>query len=251
MSGSTAIDFYHHHPHIEDEEDVPYRAGDQVRKIFDMFDPVIEFMDTGWGDVVKFYAWATDSRDMAAFDAVIGERFASLPEHPPTLSVDIDALSGPAARLELEMISTRGPRPDPGAPATDPDPVVEILHPHPEKAPLIPYAPVIRVADAPLHFLSGIGPAPAGLRVSLPDDIHSQMRTLMDNLDSQLEGLGLRWQNVVKIIQQVTDMRESEAVALALAERYGTAWTPARTTTEVDALPVAGARIQLDVILAG
>lgn len=251
MSGSTAIDFYHHHPHIEDEEDVPYRASGQVRKIFDMFDPVLEFMDVGWGDVVKLYVWATDSRDLPAFDSVIAERLAGLAEHPPTTTVDIDALSGPPARLELEMIATRGPRPDPEATPTDPAPVIEILHPRPERAHLLSAAPAIRVADAPLHFLSGVGPLPAGQDGGLPDDILVQTRMLMDNLDVQLAALGLGWGNVVKTIRQVTDLREADAIGVALAERYGTSWTPAGTLTQVDALPVRGARVQLDVIVAG
>jgi len=249
MSGSTAIEFYHHHPHIEDEEDVPYRASGQVAKIFDMFDPVLDFMRVGWGDVVKFYEWATDSRDLAAFDAEIGRRFAGLSEHPPRTTVDIDALSGPPARLELEMIATRGSTAD--APAGPHSPVVEILHPQPEKSYLLPYAPAIRVADAPLHFLSGIGPRPGGADGRIPDDIALQTRMAMDDLDVQLAALGLGWRNVVKVIHQVVDMREVEQISTALAERYGTSWTPAATVTEVDALPREGARLQMDVILAG
>ncbi|OJX65232.1 MAG: hypothetical protein BGO95_07255 [Micrococcales bacterium 73-13] len=249
MSGSTAIDFYHHHPHIEDEEDVPYRASGQVAKIFDMFDPVLDFMEVGWGDVVKLYEWATDSRDLAAFDAEIGRRLAGLPSHPPRTTVDIDALSGPPARLELEMIATRGPRPT--APAGPGSPVVELLHPQPEKAHLIPYAPAVRVADAPLHFLSGLGPLATGAAGEIPDDIQLQTRMTMDRLDAELAALGLGWRNVVKIIEQVIDIREIDEIGAALAERYGTSWTPAVTLTEVDALPHEGARVQLDVILAG
>jgi len=249
MSGSTAIDFYHHHPHIEDEEDVPYRASGQVKKIFDMFDPVLDFMRVGWGDVVKFYEWGTDSRDFAATDAEVGKRFAGLAVHPPRTTVDIDALSGPAARLELEMIATRGPKPD--GPAGEHASVIEMLHPQPEKAYLLPYAPAIRVADAPLHFLSGVGPLPTESDEAIPDDIALQTRMAMDNLDVQLAALGLGWRNVVKVIHQVIDMREVEQIGTALAERYGTSWTPAATVTEVDALPREGARLQMDIILAG
>ncbi|MBO9578161.1 MAG: RidA family protein [Microbacteriaceae bacterium] len=248
MSGSTAIDFYHHHPHIEDEEDVPYRASGQVRKIFEMFDPVLDFMEVGWGDVVKLYEWATDSRDLAAFDAEIGTRLAGLGS-PPRTTVDIDALSGPPARLELEMVATRGPRPDAAAGGGDHEPVIEELHPQPERAHLLPYAPAVRVADAPLHFLSGVGPAQGELGV--PDDIVAQTRSAMDALDAHLAALGLSWRNVVKLIQQVVDIREAEQVGTALAERYGTSWAPAMTLTEVDALPYEGARVQFDVIAAG
>lgn len=249
MSGSTAIDFYHHHPHIEDEEDVPYRASGQVTKIFEMFDPVLDFMEIRWADVVKFYEWGTDSRDFAAFDKEIATRFAGLSVHPPRTTVDIDALSGPAARLELEMIATRGSKAD-GA-AGEHSPVIEILHSQPEKAYLLPYAPAIRVADAPLHFLSGVGPAPTQEDVAIPDDIALQTRMAMDNLDLQLAALGLGWRNVVKVIHQVMEIGEMEQIATALVERYGTSWTPAATVTEVDALPREGARLQMDIILAG
>ena len=249
MSGSTAIDYYHHHPHIEDEEDVPYRASGQVEKIFDMFDPVLEFFGVGWQQVVKYYQWATDGRDIPAFDASSAQHFAALDAPPPTTTVDIAGLSGPAARLELEMIATRGPRSE--GTAMPHLPVIEIIHPEPERAHLLPYAPVVRVADAPLHFLSGVGPLPFESDGEVPDDIVAQAKLLMDNLDVQLAALGLGWRNVVKVIQQITDIRESDALGAAVAERYGTSWTPAGTLTQVDALPVRGARVQFDVILAG
>lgn len=251
MSGSTAIDFYHHHPHIEDEEDVPYRGGAQAEKILGMFDPVLDAVGVGWGDVVKFYEWSTDARDLVAVEAAVARHFADLPGHPPTTAVDIAGLSGPAARLELEMIATRGPKPDATAPASPPDAVIEMIHPRPEKAHLLPYAPVVRVAHAPLHFLSAVGPLPFGEDGEVPDDILVQARMLMDNLDVQLGALGLGWENVVKVIQHVTDIREADQFGMAFAERYGTSWTPAGTLTQVDALPVRGARLQLDVILAG
>ena len=49
----------------------------------------------------------------------------------------------------------------------------------------------------------------------------------------------------------VAEESAADAVRTALAERYGTSWTPAGTLTHVDALPVRGARVQLDVIVAG
>jgi 2-iminobutanoate/2-iminopropanoate deaminase/2-aminomuconate deaminase len=248
MSGSTAIDFYHHHPHIEDEEDVPYRASGQVEKILRMFDPALESMGVGWPDVVKLYQWATDSRDIPAFDAGID---AHLPALPAATTVDITSLSGPPARLELEFVATRGPKPTPGAEKTEPAPVVEVLHPQPQLAHLLPYAPAVHVADATLHFLSGVGPLPFGERGPLPDDIVEQTKMLIANLDAQLAALGLGWSNVVKSIQMVTDIREADTIGATLAERYGTSWTPAGTLIQVDALPVSGARIQLDIIVAG
>jgi enamine deaminase RidA (YjgF/YER057c/UK114 family) len=251
MSGSTAIDFYHHHPHIEDEEDVPYRASGQVDKILGMFDPALASMGVDWGDVVKLYSWATDSRDFAAFDAGIASHLAALDHLPATTTVDIGALSGPPARLELEFIATRGPKPTPGAALTEPSPVIEALHPQPERAHLLPYAPVVRVSDAPLHFLSSLGPLAFSESGEIPDDIVVQTRMLMANLDAQLDSLGLTWQNVVKIIQMVTDIREIDTIGTAMAEHYGTTWTPASTLVQVDALPVKGARIQLDVVIAG
>lgn len=249
MSGSTAADFYHHHPHIEDEEDMPYRGSGQTSKILGMFDEAFESMGVGWKDVVKLYAWATDSRDFPAIDAGVAAHLGELT--PPTMAVDIAALSAPPARLELEFIATRGPKPTPGAPVTDPVPVIEVLHPQPENAHLLPYAPVVRVGDAPLHFLSAVGPLPFGQAGEVPDDIVLQTKMVMANLDAQLAALGLTWHNVVRSIQMVTDIREVDSIGTAMAEHYGTSWTPAGTLVQVDALPVRGARIQLDVIVAG
>lgn len=251
MSGSTAIDFYHHHPHIEDEEEVPYRASGQVEKILGMFAPVLEGLGVGWGDIVKQNVWATDFRDLPAFEAAIAQRFADAGAEPPTVKVDIAGLSGPAARLELEFVVSRGPKPDPGAPATVPAPVIEILQPDPAKAHLLPYAPAIRVADAPLHFLSAVGPLPYEADGELPDDMTKQASMLFDNLDAQLAALGLGWRNVVRATQLLTDIRDVEQFSMVMVERYGTSWWPAGTMAQIDALPVKGARIQLDVIAAG
>ena len=143
------------------------------------------------------------------------------------------------------------PKSDPRTPPSDPTPIIEMLHPQPGKAHHMRSAPAVRVADAPLHFVSAVGPLPAGRNGELPDDIRAQTRMLLDNLDVQLAALGLGWHNVVKTIQQVVDIREADAIAVAFAERYGTAWTPASTLTQVDALPVSGSRVQLDVIVAG
>lgn len=251
MSGSTAIDFYHHHPHIEDEEDVPYRASGQVEKILGMFDPVLTGVGVTWADIVKHSVWATDARDFAAFDDAIAQRFAPVGGEPPTVAVDIAGLSGPAARLELEFVATRGPQPGGHAPTDPPLPVVETLHPEPARAHLLPYAPAVRVADATLHFLSAIGPLPYEQDGPVPDDMAVQATMLFDNLDAQLSALGLGWRNVVRTLQFFTDLREIGDFSLAMAERYGTSWFPAGTMAQVDALPVKGARILLDVIVAG
>lgn len=251
MSGSTAIDFYHHHPHIEDEEDVPYRAQGQVEKILGMFDPVLTGVGVSWADIVKHNVWATDSRDLAAFTSAIEQRFASVGKEPPTVAVDIAGLSGPAARLELEFVATRGPKPDGPAPADPPLPVVETLHPEPARAHLLPYAPAVRVAGATLHFLSAVSPLPYQHDGPVPDDMAVQATMLFDNLDAQLAALGLGWRNVVRTLQFFTDLREIGDFAVVMAERYGTSWFPAGTMAQVDALPVKGARILLDVIVAG
>ena len=78
-----------------------------------------------------------------------------------------------------------------------------------------------------------------------------QASMLFDNLDAQLAALGLGWRNVVRATQLLTDIRDVEQFSTVMVERYGTSWWPAGTMTQIDALPVKGARIQLDVIAAG
>jgi enamine deaminase RidA (YjgF/YER057c/UK114 family) len=121
------------------------------------------------------------------------------------------------------------------------------------------HAPAVRVSGpSGLYFLSGINPNPlhAGQPMTedeerLPAGIREQtLRTLLNLVDVLTAG-GLTWHNVAKILVYLTDIREAPIVREMIAERFGTDWTPALTTVQVDNLVARGARVQFDVIAAG
>lgn len=119
-------------------------------------------------------------------------------------------------------------------------------------APTGDFGPAVVVAGpSGLVFLSGVGPRAAGSTAPIPEAFDAQLAATFDTLDAALATRGLAWRHVAKILVHLTDVREHDSAWAGFAERYGTAWTPARTTIEVDNLPDRGARIQLDVIAAG
>lgn len=109
-----------------------------------------------------------------------------------------------------------------------------------------------------LFFLSGINPNPVyhsqpltDAQAQVPAGIRDQADAMLTNLSYVLEGAGMGWSSVAKIILYLTDIREAGAVREAIVERFGSVWAPAYTTVQVDNLVTRGARVQLDVIAAG
>ena len=74
----------------------------------------------------------------------------------------------------------------------------------------------------------------------------------LHNLSELLASHGLGWQNVVKVLEFLKDMREADAVHATMGEFFGdSTWFPANTMVQVDNFVAAGARVQYDVIAAG
>ena len=109
-----------------------------------------------------------------------------------------------------------------------------------------------------LYFLSGINPNPVyhsqpltEAESRVPADIREQTGIMLDNLTTTLSASEMDWSSVAKIILYLTDIREAAVVRDVIASRFGSEWTPAYTTVQVDNLVTRGARVQLDVIAAG
>jgi 2-iminobutanoate/2-iminopropanoate deaminase len=84
---------------------------------------------------------------------------------------------------------------------------------------------------------------------SIPDDIGEQTRITMERLRSVLEAVGLTFENVVKTSIFLIDMADFSA----MNEVYATFFEsdpPARTTVAVAALPVAGLKVEIDMVAA-
>jgi 2-iminobutanoate/2-iminopropanoate deaminase len=142
--------------------------------------------------------------------------------------------------------------------ATDTQARIEEVHPQPDRAAEMPYAPAIEVTGASqIVFLSGATASPLYHQHPhvkeehvLPDDIAEQTHRCMTSIKSVLDAKGLAWRNVVKITKYVTDMREADGMHAVMNEYFGD-HRPASTLVCINNLSSPGARVELDMIAVG
>jgi 2-iminobutanoate/2-iminopropanoate deaminase len=135
---------------------------------------------------------------------------------------------------------------------------VDEVHPLPERAAEMPYAPAIEVTGAgQLVFISGATASPLYHQHPhvkeehvLPDDIEEQTRRAMENIKLVLDAKGLTWRNVAKVTKYLTDIREMDGVNRTMNE-YLSGHRPASTLVCVNNLSSPGARVELDMIAVG
>ncbi len=135
---------------------------------------------------------------------------------------------------------------------------IEEIHPRPDRADEMPYAPAIEVTGAGrILFLSGATASPLYHQHPhvkeehvLPDDIEEQTRRAMASIQSVLDAKGLTWRNVVKVTKYLTDMREADGMHAVMNEYFGD-YRPASTLLCINNLSSPGARVELDMIAVG
>ena len=132
---------------------------------------------------------------------------------------------------------------------------LEEVHPLPERADEMPYAPAVEVTGAErILFLSGATASPLYHQHPhvkeehvLPDDIEEQTRRAMESLKMVLDARGLTWKHVAKVTKYLTDIREMDAVNRTMDE-YFEGHRPASTLLCVNNLSSPGARVELDMV---
>ena len=82
---------------------------------------------------------------------------------------------------------------------------------------------------------------------SIPDSISDQTRRTMERLREVLEAMGLGFENVVKTSIFLIDMGDFAAMNEVYAT-YFDSDPPARTTVAVAALPLAGLKVEIDMV---
>ena len=120
-------------------------------------------------------------------------------------------------------------------------PTVELepVHPKPEEAAHMPYAPAVRIVGAcDLMFISGATPSPLYHRHPHVDAEHVHPHDI-----------GASFRDVVKVTKYLTDIRDFDGMHAAMAPYFG-GWRPASTTLCVNQLSSPGARVELDMIVA-
>lgn len=134
---------------------------------------------------------------------------------------------------------------------------LEVIHPSPDEAWKMPYAPAVRIVGASdLMFLSGCTPStlyhhhPHRDEEHIhPHSIEEQTKLAMDCIKLILDEVGASFQDIIKITKYLTDMRDSDGMNKAMKPYMGD-WRPASTMVCVNQLSSPGARIELDCIVA-
>jgi len=134
---------------------------------------------------------------------------------------------------------------------------LEPVHPKPEEAHTMPYAPAVRIIGAcDLMFLSGATPSPlyhkhphVDAEHVHPHSIEEQTKRAMDAIKSILDEVGASWRDVVKVTKYLTDFRDADAMHATMGKYFGD-WRPASTTVCINQLSSPGARVELDMIVA-
>jgi len=134
---------------------------------------------------------------------------------------------------------------------------LEPVHPKPDQAHTMPYAPAVHVVGAcDLMFLSGATASPLYHKHPHVDEEHAhshriedQTRNAMEAIKSILDNVGASWRDVVKVTKYLTDMRDADAMHATMGKYFGD-WKPASTMICINQLSSPGARIELDMIVA-
>ena len=112
-------------------------------------------------------------------------------------------------------------------------------------APRGPYSPAVRAGD--FIFVSGQVPVDPVTGTVVYGDVRLETRQVLNNIRLNLEGCGATLGDVVKCHVCLTDIQDFTAMNEVYAEFFGEA-KPARTTVGVAALPLPGAKVEIDAI---
>jgi 2-iminobutanoate/2-iminopropanoate deaminase len=112
-------------------------------------------------------------------------------------------------------------------------------------APRGPYSPAVRAGD--FIFVSGQVPVDPVSGLVVSGDVKAETRRVLENIRLNLEGCGASMADVVKCQVFLADIQDFAAMNEVYTEFFGDS-KPARTTIGVGALPLAGAKVEIDAI---
>ncbi|RAI02175.1 hypothetical protein DLJ53_12475 [Acuticoccus sediminis] len=102
ISGATASDLYHHHPHIDSEHQHSCDITVQTERAMAAIKSILDTVGATWTDVVKITKYLTDMRDADGMHRTMNPYFGDW--RPASTMICINQLSSPGARVELDMI---------------------------------------------------------------------------------------------------------------------------------------------------
>ncbi|MGB7759151.1 MAG: Rid family detoxifying hydrolase [Bryobacteraceae bacterium] len=123
--------------------------------------------------------------------------------------------------------------------------MIERIHPQGAPAPRGPYSPAVRAGDT--IYVSGQVPIDPVTGEIVSGDVQVETRQVLTNIRNILGGCGASLADVVRCAVYLTDAADFKAMNEVYAEFFGEA-KPARTTVVVAALPLPGAKVEIDAI---
>src|SRR5689334_18250980 len=123
--------------------------------------------------------------------------------------------------------------------------MIERISPPGAPAPRGPYSPAVRAGD--YIFVAGQVPVNAVTGQVISGDVQVETRQVLTNIKNILEGCGSSMADVVRCGVYLVDGDDFKAMNEVYAEFFGEA-KPARTTIIVAALPLKGAKVEIDAI---
>jgi 2-iminobutanoate/2-iminopropanoate deaminase len=123
--------------------------------------------------------------------------------------------------------------------------MIERIYPPGIAAPRGPYSPGVRAGD--FIYVSGQVPVDPATNQAVRGDVKTETRQVLNNIRRILEGCGSSMADVVRCGVYLTDIEDFNAMNEVYIEFFGEI-KPARTTISVPALPLAGAKVEIDAV---
>jgi 2-iminobutanoate/2-iminopropanoate deaminase len=123
--------------------------------------------------------------------------------------------------------------------------MIERLSPPGVAAPRGPYSPAVRAGG--FIYVSGQIPIDPVTNQAVLGDVKAETHQVLSNIQRILEGCGASLADVVRCGVFLTDVKDFASMNEVYAEFFGES-KPARTTIAVAALPLPGAKVEIDAV---
>jgi 2-iminobutanoate/2-iminopropanoate deaminase len=123
--------------------------------------------------------------------------------------------------------------------------MIERISPPGVAAPRGPYSPAVRAGG--FIYVSGQIPIDPMTNQPVLGDVRAETRQVLSNIQRILEGCGASMADVVKCGVFLVDVKDFAAMNEVYSEVFGSS-KPARTTIAVAALPLPGAKVEIDAV---
>lgn len=200
-AGATSMELYHEHPHLQREEVVqPEDIRLQTRLVMRNHKEILDWLGLGWRNIVKLTCYQERMDESQQVQEVLASYFRDW--RPAITTVEINGLSSPQARLEIDMwvvpdkpiVTIRTGNVD----------GIEEIYPRPEVKNRVAYALGAKVSnDMDLVFFSGVTAYPFETdpwnpgTFRLPTEASAQGKMATSHVDAVLSAAGITPQHIL------------------------------------------------------